>query len=123
MPDAPNKSWKDHPVIIAAASFGAGLVFAQTVIFPTMTASLRNEVSSLRSQVQEVAVLKEQLKKAEADAKVEKDKLVASQRTNLFSLGNPYPVGIGKVKLGDNVSSLTKYYPDNTITRVASSCV
>jgi hypothetical protein len=131
MADSQDTKWQDHRVIIAAGSFGAALIFAQTVIFPTMTASLQNEVSSLRSQTQEVTSLKDQLKKAQEDAKNEKQrmeavakeektKLIASQITNIFSLGNPYPVGFGKVKLGDGIGSLTASYSEAAITKTSS---
>lgn len=121
-------NWKDHPVIIAAASAAAALVFAQTVIFPTMTASLQNEVSSLRGQTQEISSLRSQIKKMEEETKVEKQKyeeeakvakqkLVDAQLTNFFSLGNPYPAGLGKVKIGDSIQVLQNAFPDNIIKR------
>jgi Sec-independent protein translocase protein TatA len=131
MVDSQEKRWQDHPVIIAIISGAAALVFAYNVLFPTLTASLQNELSSLRSQVQETTSLKDQLKKAqdeaknekqkmEAAAKTEKDKLMASQMTNLFSLGNPYPVGFGKIKLGDSITAITNVYADARIDRKAA---
>lgn len=122
--------WKDHPVVIAALSVAGALVFAQTVIFPTMTASLQNENSSLRSQVQEIPALKENLKKAQDSAKAEnqrmdealkqaKSQLLAAQQSNLFSLGNPYPVGFGKVKLGDGLNTLINSYPEPTLRKTS----
>lgn len=128
MADSKEKTWKDHPVIIAAGSFGAALVFAQTVIFPTTTASLQNENSSLRSQVQEIASLKDNLKKTQESANAEKQKmdeelkrikgqLLVAQQTNLFSLGNPYPVGFGKIKLGDSIAAITANYSEARIDR------
>jgi hypothetical protein len=120
--------WRDHPIVVAAGSAAAALVFAQTVIFPTLTASLQNDVSSLRSQVQEISALKDRLKKVEedakvekqkmeADAKIEKEKLIAAQMSNLFSLGSPYPVGFGKVKTGDSIDVIVKEYPEASIDR------
>jgi cell division protein FtsL len=130
MADSQEKKWQDHPVVIAAGSVVAALIFAQTVIFPTMTASLQNELSSLRSQVQEITSLKDQLKKTqddtksekqrmESEAKIEKSKLIASQITNIFSLGSPYPVGFGKVKLGDSINALVNTYPEAAINRTS----
>ncbi len=53
-----------------------------------MTASLQNEVSWARSQTQEVAALREQLKKATEDTAKAKLELKAAQINNVFSVGN-----------------------------------
>ncbi|MET4451567.1 hypothetical protein [Bradyrhizobium sp. RT3b] len=106
MPDDNTKKWQDHPVLIAICSGAAALIFAQTVIFPTMTASLQNEVSSARSQMQEVATLRDQLKKATEDTAKAKLELKAAQLNNVFSVGNPYPIGLDKLRIGDGLDAI-----------------
>ncbi|MEA2346201.1 MAG: hypothetical protein QOF63_4370 [Thermoanaerobaculia bacterium] len=48
MAGSQEKKWQDHGVIIAIISGAATLVFAYNVLFPTLTASLQNEVSGPR---------------------------------------------------------------------------
>ncbi|MGK7055069.1 hypothetical protein AB4853_01195 [Bradyrhizobium sp. 1050_B9_N1_2] len=115
------KKWQDHPVVIAIGSGAAALIFAQTVIFPTMTASLQNEVSSARSQTQEVAALREQLKKATEDTAKAKLELKAAQINNVFSVGNPYPIGLSKVKIGDSPEAILGNYPEEKVTKNVAS--
>ena len=117
MADSQEKRWQDHPVIIAVISGAAALVFAYNVLFPTLTASLQNEVTSLRSQVQEIRELKNRIAAMEAAAKVEKQRLAETQMTNLFALGSPYPIGLGKVKIGDTIDSILTAYPEAPIDR------
>jgi hypothetical protein len=38
---------------------------------------------------------------------------------NLFSLGNPYPVASGKVKLGDSINAIISAYPEASINRTS----
>jgi len=121
MPESQEKRWQDHGVIIAIISGAATLVFAYNVLFPMLTASLQNEVSSLRSQVQEIAELKSRIAALDTAAKVERQKLVEAQLKNVFSLGNPYPVGFGKVRLGDSIETIQQNFPETSIDRVTSN--
>jgi hypothetical protein len=109
--------WKNHPVVVAAAVCAASLVFAQQVIFPVMTASLQNELVAYKTQAADVksprdriAVLEAQLKDTPAD-------LAKIQTANMFSLGSPYPIGLGQIKLGDSLDLVTKFYPSGSIER------
>lgn len=120
MPDD-SKKWQDHPVVIAIGSGAAALIFAQTVIFPTMTASLQNEVSSARSQTQEVATLREQLKKATEDTAKAKLELKTAQLNNVFSVGNPYPIGLHNVKIGDSPDAILSSYPVEAVVKTSAT--
>ncbi|QQO31084.1 hypothetical protein JJC00_20720 [Bradyrhizobium diazoefficiens] len=116
MPDD-TKKWQDHPVLIAICSGAAALIFAQTVIFPTMTASLQNEVTAARSQAQEVATVKEQLKKATDETAKAKLDLKAAQLINVFSAGNPYPIGLDKVRIGDGLDAILGNFPEASVKK------
>ncbi|MET4041772.1 hypothetical protein ABIC03_003463 [Bradyrhizobium sp. RT6a] len=121
MPDDNTKKWQDHPVLIAICSGAAALIFAQTVIFPTMTASLQNEVSSARSQMQEVATLRDQFKKATEDTAKAKLELKAAQLNNVFSVGNPYPIGLDKLRIGDGLDAIFANFSEASVTKNSAS--
>jgi hypothetical protein len=70
--------------------------------------------------VQEIAELKNRIAALEAAAKEERKKLVEAQLKNVFSLGNPYPVGLGKVKLGDSIDVIQSNFPEASIERITS---
>lgn len=108
--------WKNHPVIVAAAAFAAGLGFAYQFMFPVLTASLQTEIGSLKRQNDEITSLKSRASSLEAQVRDEQTKLAIAQQSNTFSLSNPYPVGLGQIKLGDNVEDLTKFFPAASVT-------
>ena|ERR1039457_7208340 len=44
-------------------------------------------------------------------------KLVESQQANLFALGNPYPSGLGQVRLGDPIARVDEVYAGHSVNR------
>jgi hypothetical protein len=50
-----------------------------------------------------------------AENKELKEKLFASQKANTFLIGDPYPIGFDKVKIGDSKSKLFDIYPAENI--------
>jgi len=125
-------SWKDHPLVVAsiavAGTIALAVLLVKDVILPTQTATLTNQVASLTSRVASLSAEVSSLRESKADA----DKKVArlqtqladldrkhseAQHANLFSFGNPYPVGLGQVKVGDPISSLAAVYPEKIIEK------
>jgi hypothetical protein len=116
-PKPPSGGWKDHPVVVAAIACAASLVFAQQVIFPILTASLQTELATYKTRAAEVGPLKERIAVLESQLKDAPGDLAKIQTTNMFSLGNPYPIGLSQIKLGDSIDVVTKTYPSASIER------
>jgi hypothetical protein len=122
-------SWKDHPLVVASAAVAGtialGVLLVTEVILPTQTAALANQVTALSA---EASSLRES--KVDANKKLEHlqsqvadldRKLSDAQHSNLFSFGNPYPVGLGQVRVGDPISSVAAVYPENAINKNENS--
>jgi len=112
-----SSSWKDHPVIVAALVCAGSLVFAQQVLFPIMTASLQTDLATYKNASAELTVLKERIKVLESQLKETPADLAKIQTSNMFSVGSPYPIGLGLIKLGDSLDLVTKYFPSPSIDR------
>jgi hypothetical protein len=114
-----NKSggWKDHPVVIAALSCAAGLVFAYQVIVPTVTASLQNEVIDLKKQIADSGVSKDRIKSLEDRLQKSEVAAASAQAANMFALGNPYPSGLGTPRLGDTLDIVENKFATSKIEK------
>jgi hypothetical protein len=88
------------------------------VVLPTQTASLQNEAAALRKEVEEVHGLRKNVEKLRAELNTTRGKLTEAQLVNVFSLGNPYPVGLGQVRLGDPLDAVLKAYPGARTERI-----
>lgn len=104
-----------------AGTIVLAVLIVKEVILPTHTAAMTNQVAALSAEVSSLRA-----SKADADNKLaqirtqvaELDrKLSQAQHANLFSLGSPYPVGVGQVRVDDPISSLTTTYPDALIEK------
>ncbi|KFZ39140.1 hypothetical protein HR45_01710 [Shewanella mangrovi] len=125
-----NTDWKDHPISIAAvavaATIGLCILIGKEIVLPTYTASLNNTIELLKNEKNKIETEKKSIEnKAEALTKklgesdsTNKDllkKLEQAQYGNLFSNGDPYPVGLGSVRIGDPAKSILKIYPKASI--------
>jgi hypothetical protein len=122
------RGWKDQPLAIAAITAVGTisiLVFLyKEVVIPTQTASLQNEISSLRKQMNlpddeagGIRALRKKVDDLEKQLSSANAKLAEAQLTNLFSFGNPYPSGLAQVKIGDRIELIDRTYPSNSIDR------
>lgn len=111
---------------IAAIAAVAGITFAMTFILPTHIASLRNQIEVLNVEVKvaQKSAVAEQGKAStlEADNKLLEHRLSETgrmlrywQQANLFSVGNPYPVGLAKIRVGDPLDLIGKVYSASLI--------
>lgn len=125
-------SWKEHPVVIATTVAVATTVFVvkvmDEVVIPTRTASLTNQIDSLNTEVRN---LKDQLanKTAELDSanssiraknsevRDAQSKLYSAQVGHLFVTGNPYPIGLGLVKIGDSVDRVAEVFSEKSLDK------
>lgn len=118
-------NWKDHPIAVAsmavAGTIALAILLVKEVILPTHTAALTNQVASLSAEADSLRTSKADTDKklTQLQAKIaELDrKLIEAQHANLFAFGNPYPVGFGRVRVGDPISNLTALYPETQIEK------
>jgi len=117
----PASSWKDHPLRVAAASAAvtASVLIALfgTWILPTQTASLKNQIDALSAAGAKDTNSAKQIADLKAQAADLERKLSAAQLPNLFFVGDPYPAGLGRVRVGDPISRVAAVYPDSAITK------
>lgn len=123
LPSASN--WKDHPVVVAsmavAGTVALAVLLVKELILPTHTAALTNQVASLSSEVSSLRAYKKEAEKklAQIEAQVTQldRRLFQAQHANLFSIGNPYPVGVGQIRVGDPISNIAAIYPEIAIKK------
>jgi hypothetical protein len=117
-------AWKEHPVAVVAAVAGSVATFVivvfTTVVIPTMTASLQNEVTSLRRQLSDeggdMGALRKKIENLEAELKTTKSQLAEIQLGNDFLISrSPYPTGLSKIRIGDPLDDIAKTFPENSI--------
>ena len=126
--------WKDHPLAVAvaaaAATLGLVVLVFEKIVFPTQTAALQNELAELRKELtastQRVDTKTNEADKAQrltenlkTQLQAAQTQLVTAQLTNLFEPNNPYPAGLGSVKLGDPRDNISKAFPNATVQRAS----
>jgi hypothetical protein len=111
------QEWKAHPVIVAIVAGAAVVAFWESYAVPLHTQALRNQIASNAELVANARATEEKLQSAEQRLKDALAKVRALEKPNLFSLGNPYPVGLGLVKVGQPIEDLRKAYPDAKVDR------
>ncbi|MCK1641220.1 hypothetical protein IVA95_27400 [Bradyrhizobium sp. 157] len=131
MPDA-----EQHPMRAAGLAMGGTVTLCSLLVFtwilPTQTAALNHEIVLLKEkiakEVDQASALKRenenlarqlgeqksgfQRKTEEMNSLITdlKASLFASQKANTFVSGNPYPIGLDRVKIGDAKSRITDSY-------------
>jgi hypothetical protein len=126
----------DHPIKVAAlAVVGTVTILSLIVsqwIVPTQTASLNHEVTLLKEQlskqIEETELLKRSAKnisqtveeqKAQTQRRIDllveenkqlKEKLFVSEQSNAFLIGDAYPIGLDRVKIGDPKDKVAELY-------------
>lgn len=124
------QEWKNNPVIVAGGSAAAAILLctalATQIVIPTQTAKLEIEVLKTkdvsRNLETELKTIQETLhslesKNASLTAQVnELDKQLFEARLGaLFSPGNPYPFGLGLIRLGAPINEVRKHFSDSQI--------
>lgn len=131
--------WKNHPVIVAsgsaAATFLLSLAIFTQLVAPTQTAKLEIEILKLKesrdkaersysSSVGENQAFKYKNSNLTKEVEALKARINALQQEtfdlragNLFSPENPYPNGLGLVRIGMPSSEINKVFYNYKITR------
>lgn len=127
----PHHDWKSSPVIVAGGSAAAATLLCITVftqiVVPTQTAQLENEAlkaAEKARQLQErdkatsnlLASYKTKNLALERQVSSLSKEILAARLGSLFPLGNPYPSGLGRVKVGSPISALQEEYRGLQIT-------
>jgi len=115
--DAAHENWRTHPVIVASIAAVAGFGVCFTYVVPIHIQSLKNEMAANAESVAKAKATEEKANSLERQLKDALGRIRALERPNLFSLGNPYPVGLGLVKIGQSVDDLEKAYPGAKIKK------
>jgi hypothetical protein len=89
--------------------------------YQAQISQLNSQILAMRKQHDDVLAVRESriVDRDNTIADLKKD-LFASQITNLFILGSPYPVGLDKVRLGDPVTKIAEAYPYKNQSDVSS---
>lgn len=109
--------WTQHSVIVALISGAATAGFFLAVVVPIYTQSLRNEITAGADSVAKARATEERVATAERKLKVAEARIFSLENANSYSLGNPYPVGLGLVKVGQDIADVAKMYPGATIEK------
>ncbi|MEJ1409098.1 MAG: hypothetical protein RPU60_02615 [Candidatus Sedimenticola sp. (ex Thyasira tokunagai)] len=108
------ENFKNHPISIASlavvGTIAIGILLYKEVILPTHTLSLKNEISALKSEVNKLNAKVSSLVKVEVKNKALLNRLALQEKGNLFSVGNPYPIGLEQVRIGDSLSKVSDVY-------------
>src|SRR5262245_50507762 len=110
-PAPPGPDWWSYPAIRIIAARAAGFAFCYSYVLPTHTQSLRNEIAVNAELVAKAKATAEKATSLERQLKDALGRVRALEKPNLFSPDNPYPVGLGLVKIGQSVDDLEKTFP------------
>lgn len=116
------KDWKDHPVIILAGTFAAGITFAIVIITPIYVEQLKAEIAEQESKSSGVNDAYTKLNEAEKRIAYLSSRLYTLSQKNPIEKGNPYPAGMDYIKIGDaknkimsTYTNIKEYDDDNVI--------
>lgn len=106
-------SWKDHPIVIAAATCVATLGVCYELLIPAYTTTLENQVAK---DIKIISELKEATNKAQAHAE-QLDLLNKNLLSdNAFASCNPYPRAFSEIKIGDPSQRVFEKYGKEAVS-------
>lgn len=115
------KSWKDHPIVVAAiavvATIGVCVLLFKDIILPTYSASVNNQLLTIPELQKKIQDLESVLSSTTQQLKDSQHQIKLIHASNLFAVGSPYPTGLSKVRLGDNISALDLHYGSDALTK------
>ncbi len=125
--------WKENPVIVAGGSVAATALFCiavvNQIVIPTQTAKLETEIlkakDTLRNLEEDLAA-----ERNRNEGLLSKISLLSSQVVTLgkqlmearigalFGPGNPYPTGLGVVRIGTPIDEVRNNFPSSQIETI-----
>jgi hypothetical protein len=117
--------FKSSPVFVAGSTAAATIALAvliyKEVLLPTHTLALQNQITALTTESAAYKARIEPLEKTNDSLNEQAGLLRAKVReleaANLFSAGNPYPIGFGAVRIGQPISDVEKTFPAEQINK------
>ncbi len=109
-PTETTTDWKSNRAIVAIIAGAAVFGFCEVYVVPIHTQALKNEMAANSESVARAKATEERASTLERQLKDALGRVKALEQPNLFSLGNPYPVGLGLVKIGQSVDDVEKAY-------------
>lgn len=121
--------WKNHPVVVAALAAAGAFAFAITYIAPVYTTELQTDLRLLKKEVERLqselnlqtdaaAAAKEKIKELTLANETAHKRLQKAELSGLYSSGSAYPVGLERIKIGDNINDIFKVYRPESIKKV-----
>jgi hypothetical protein len=121
------------------ATIGLGVLLVKEIVLPAHVGSIthgatiekrelnekleaeRKAVAATQAEITKLQTEVASLKRMGDDRSIEvakiKARLFAAEQSGVFSMGNPYPIGIDRVKLGDGQASIERSYAEWKMTR------
>ena len=109
--------WNAQTVIAAIIGGAATFTFAETLIVPLHVQTLKNEIAANADSVARAKATEEKAQGLERQLKAALVRVRSLEKPNLFAVGNPYPIGLGLVKIGQPVAEIEKAYPGAVIKK------
>lgn len=118
-------SWKDHPVVVAALSVAGTFTLTtfafKEVIIPTQLADINNKIRDLPSLQSTIETLQVDGKRKDQEIDSLKRQVELLQQKNLFNRGDPMPVVLSKVKIGQPIVDIDLFYPSRMVDKSSES--
>lgn len=109
--------FKNHPIVIMALTVAGSLGFYHQIILPIMTAKLQNDVDKIPSYVKQIEEDKAKIDELNNKLQQVESQLAIAQNANLFTHDDPYPIGFGKLRIGDSIENLIKIYEEKDVKK------
>jgi hypothetical protein len=104
-------SWKEHPLIVAAASCAGTAAFMYNIVMPITNAALNAKLEALTPTSEKISSLVTELDSTKKKLKeVEGLAAIAVEKTP-FLPGSVYPAGVDQVLIGTEINQVLKTYP------------
>lgn len=120
VPPSPS-SWRDHPLAIATLAVSATLVIGgglvKDLIIPAYTESLKNQLNEYPAVKKENSDLKKKVSALEEQLRVSRSETATAITANAWVRGDPYPVGLEEVRVGDEISKIDSHFAANSVTK------
>lgn len=106
-----------HPLVVIALAVIGTFGFSYQFVLPIMTAKLQNDVDKIPSY--EKKIDEDNVKIDELNKKLQQieTQLAIAQNANLFTQDDPYPIGLGKLRIGDSIENLITYYGEKNLEK------
>ncbi|MDP2849586.1 MAG: hypothetical protein Q8O20_00775 [Sulfuricurvum sp.] len=106
-----------HPLVVIVLAVVGTFGFSYQFVLPIMTAKLQNDVDKIPVFEMQIKEDKVKIQELEQKLKQTESQLFIAQNANLFTQDSPYPVGLGKVRIGDPIANLITVYGEKELQK------